>query len=190
MSLTEVAKRLVLWHTPTFCPLMSHDDLEPILSSIGFISLPAHPRQPPSPSTASSADAQWKEYAFHSAAAAAAAVSGCIPPRPRLPFPMICGLHIIAYKAFLGALECYVDPSDLFHVRSVCPLHFSFAFFAVIFSIPISCFRFWAIGARDLLIKRNGWDWHIWIYLFVGLSLQFLFCFVIFISPGICDCFI
>ncbi|KAL0915952.1 hypothetical protein M5K25_013423 [Dendrobium thyrsiflorum] len=129
MKIQDVSKKLALWHTPTFSPLMSHDDLEPILYSVGFISSPANVpqpsttlNQPTSPSKSPPADVRWKEYAFPSTAAAAAAVSGFLPPRPRLPFPMIWGLHLIAYKAFLSALECYIDPNDvsnLFHVRAM-----------------------------------------------------------------------
>ncbi|XP_020579014.1 uncharacterized protein LOC110023776 [Phalaenopsis equestris] len=138
MQLEEVVKKLALWHTPTFRPIMSHDDLEPILCSVGFISLPADPpsdspsstslqQQQSSPIAAPSPDVRWKEYDFPSAAASAAAVSGGFPPRPRLPFPMIYGLHLIAYAAFLRTLECYIGPTDvynLFHVRAMacCPL--------------------------------------------------------------------
>ncbi|PKU75625.1 hypothetical protein MA16_Dca021402 [Dendrobium catenatum] len=132
VKIQEVSKKLALWHTPTFSPIMSHDDLEPILCSVGFISPANVPQpststnlnQPSSPSRSPPADVKWKEYAFPSSAAA---VSGFFPPRPRLPFPMIWGLHLIAYKAFLSALECYIDPTDvsnLFHVRSVCRFHF------------------------------------------------------------------
>ncbi|KAH0458827.1 hypothetical protein IEQ34_011641 [Dendrobium chrysotoxum] len=127
MKIQDVSKKLALWHTPTFSPIMNHDDLEPILCSVGFIPPANVPQsststtldQPSSPSRSPPADVQWKEYAFPSTAAA---VSGFLPPRPRLPFPMIWGLHLIAYKAFLSALECYIDPSDvsnLFHVRAM-----------------------------------------------------------------------
>ncbi|XP_020681550.1 uncharacterized protein LOC110098934 [Dendrobium catenatum] len=127
VKIQEVSKKLALWHTPTFSPIMSHDDLEPILCSVGFISPANVPQpststnlnQPSSPSRSPPADVKWKEYAFPSSAAA---VSGFFPPRPRLPFPMIWGLHLIAYKAFLSALECYIDPTDvsnLFHVRAM-----------------------------------------------------------------------
>lgn len=128
MKIQEVAKKLALWHTPTFKPIMSHDDLEPILFSVGFISLPTYAslpsttlKQTSSPPSIPSADVQWKEYAFPSSSVAAV-VSGILPPRPRLPFPMIYGLHLIAYRAFLSALECYIDTTDvynLFHVRAM-----------------------------------------------------------------------
>ncbi|KAK8941341.1 hypothetical protein KSP39_PZI010773 [Platanthera zijinensis] len=144
VSINSVAKKLVLWHTPTFRPLLSHAQLEPFLFSVGFISFPAYDPPPPStlspeaPST-TPAVVQWKEYAFPlpsshafpalSSSSSHAIVDCGIPlPRPRLPFPMIYGLHLVAYKAFLSALECYIGPSavyNLFHVRAlpVIPFH-------------------------------------------------------------------
>ncbi|KAA8546192.1 hypothetical protein F0562_020914 [Nyssa sinensis] len=44
------------------------------------------------------------------------------PPRPRLPYPRIDGLHIYTYRAFLDAVNFYLnmeDISDLFHIRGM-----------------------------------------------------------------------
>ncbi|KAG0490376.1 hypothetical protein HPP92_007239 [Vanilla planifolia] len=117
VAMQDVAKKLSLWHTPTFCPIMSHDDLEPIMASIGFVSVHISTRaqtiSPPSPLT------DWKEYVFHTAPQRGA---GNSYPRLRLPSPRIDGLHLLTYKSFLCALEHYVSPTkvhNLFHVRAM-----------------------------------------------------------------------
>ncbi|RVW48354.1 hypothetical protein CK203_069559 [Vitis vinifera] len=66
----------------------------------------------------------WKEYVY--------VAGGCryllpaetplpLPPRPRLPYPRIDGLHICTYRAFIDAVNFYLEmsnTSDLFHIRS------------------------------------------------------------------------
>eukprot|EP00268_Persea_americana_P054872 TRINITY_DN6334_c1_g1_i3.p1 TRINITY_DN6334_c1_g1~~TRINITY_DN6334_c1_g1_i3.p1 ORF type:complete len:145 (+),score=8.44 TRINITY_DN6334_c1_g1_i3:534-968(+) len=99
----DFVRKLALWHTKTFKPIMTHDELEPIMATLGFVALPA--------------TSGWKEYVFY----------GWIPvpaeklPRIRLPFPRIDGLHVITYRAFFDAVSFYLaqrDISDHFHVRS------------------------------------------------------------------------
>lgn len=121
-----VAKKLALWHTTTFRPIITHDELEPIMASAGFVPLPVAAAPPSSPQGAQQTPLAWREYASRSEAACRGRERGrgrrslVAPPRPRLPYPRIDGLHLMAYKAFLLALEFYLGPTfvpDLFHVR-------------------------------------------------------------------------
>ncbi|KAK8950033.1 hypothetical protein KSP40_PGU007259 [Platanthera guangdongensis] len=107
VAMQDVAKKLVLWHTPTFRPIITHDDLEPIMASLGFVS---------DATTTAADDLQWKEYSLR-------AFSSDLqqPLLLRLPFPRIDGLHLVSYKAFLCALEHYISSTEvynLFHVRT------------------------------------------------------------------------
>ncbi|KAG9440600.1 hypothetical protein H6P81_020765 [Aristolochia fimbriata] len=104
-------RKLAIWHTKTFRPIMTHEELEPIMSTLGFVALPE--------TTVSGI--QWKEYAFPSA--------GCLkpgavdpPPRARLPYPRIDALHLYTYRAFFDALTHFLrnrDIADYFHVRGM-----------------------------------------------------------------------
>ncbi|CAN6688323.1 unnamed protein product [Malus baccata var. baccata] len=111
-------RKLALWYTRTFKPIMTHDELEPIMATLGFVGLP--------PSSSSSA--ATKEYVFSAAGGWRSkwAPPTEVPlPRPRLPYPRIDGLHIYTYRAFIDAVNCSLemgDISDLFHVRGM-PLH-------------------------------------------------------------------
>lgn len=97
----ECMRKLALWHTRTFKPVMTHEELEPIMSTMGFIGLLPH-----------QASGGFKEYVFLSSP-----TSTEHQPRPRLPYPHIDGLHISTYQAFIDALAFFLDVSDLFHVR-------------------------------------------------------------------------
>ncbi|XP_022726742.1 uncharacterized protein LOC111282774 [Durio zibethinus] len=124
-------RKLALWYTKTFVPLMTHDELEPIMDTMGFVGLP--------PDQGNSTVA-WKEYVYRASPPVSwrSKSSSCLgsiageppttePPRPKLPYPRIDGLHIYTYRAFLDAVNFYVkmyDMSDLFHVRGM-PLHLS-----------------------------------------------------------------
>ncbi|URE10389.1 hypothetical protein MUK42_03766 [Musa troglodytarum] len=119
-----VAKKLALWHTTTFRPIITHDELEPIMASAGFVPLPVAAAPPSSPEGAQQTPLAWREYASRSEAACRGRGrrSQMAPPRPRLPYPRIDGLHLMAYKAFLLALEFYLGPTfvpNLFHVRTM-----------------------------------------------------------------------
>lgn len=105
--------KLVLWYTVNFRPIMSHRFLEFILSTLGFVGLP-----PSKPITASTM--AWREYVYPAGGPWRRRLrEGQQPPRPKLPYPMIDGLHISTYKAFIDAVEFYLgrDISDIFHVR-------------------------------------------------------------------------
>ncbi|GMJ06762.1 hypothetical protein like AT4G38213 [Hibiscus trionum] len=118
-------RKLALWYTKTFKPLMTHEELEPIMATMGFVGLP--------PDHGSSAVA-WKEYVYRAASPGFSSrwlkSSSCLgstaePPRPKLPYPRIDGLHIYTYRAFLDAVNFYLemcDISELFHVRGM-PLY-------------------------------------------------------------------
>ncbi|KAI0511879.1 hypothetical protein KFK09_012513 [Dendrobium nobile] len=116
IAMQDVAKKLALWHTTTFRPIITHDDLEPIMASVGFVSLSNED---------TAAAMQWKEYCFGPpppTSISSAAFPGDLKPRPRLPFPRIDGLHLLVYKAFLCVLEQYISPAEvhnLFHVRAM-----------------------------------------------------------------------
>lgn len=114
MNMRDCMRKLALWHTRTFKPMMTHDELEPIMATKGFVSLP------PTPS-AGNASLSWKEYIHYSPNVAAS--PNLSLPRLRLPYPRIDGLHIFTYRAFLDALCFYLetpDVSDLFHIRYIC----------------------------------------------------------------------
>ncbi|CAK9140176.1 unnamed protein product [Ilex paraguariensis] len=111
----ERMRKLALWCTRTFTPIINHDELEPIMATLGFVAVP-------NDDTASTAVA-WKEYYSSASGWFATHLVAAEPlPRPRLPYPKIDGLHISTYTAFLDALNFYLqmsDISDLFHVRGV-----------------------------------------------------------------------
>jgi len=125
MSIEEVAKKLSLWHTATFRPILTHDELEPILAAAGFVPAPPsqHQQQQECLPAAAGAAVAWREYAFLGCNANARRRPGP-GPRPRLPHPRLDGLHLKTYEAFLGAVEAYLGAdrvSNLFHVRYAPP---------------------------------------------------------------------
>ncbi|KAL4569626.1 hypothetical protein LXL04_025268 [Taraxacum kok-saghyz] len=113
-------RKLAIWYTPNFKPITNHDELDRIMSTLGFLP------QPPisATTTATAAEASdWKEYSF--SAAGVFLSKSPSPPRPRLPYPRIDGLHVNTYRAFLDSLNFYLrmnNISDLFHIRGM-PLH-------------------------------------------------------------------
>ncbi|KAK4848434.1 hypothetical protein QYF36_012994 [Acer negundo] len=117
----ECMRKLALWHTRTFKPIMTHDELDSIMVTKGFLALP------PS-SAAGNASLTFKEYVYYAHNAKSSSSSPPPPsshPRIRLPYPRIDGLHIYTYRAFLDAINFYLDMndiSDLFHIRGM-PLH-------------------------------------------------------------------
>ncbi|ESQ53061.1 hypothetical protein EUTSA_v10027398mg [Eutrema salsugineum] len=98
-------RKLALWHTRTFKPVMTHEELEPIMSTMGFVGLP------PNHATGGGL---IQEYVFLSCP-----TNDDHQPRPSLPYPLIDGLHINTYQAFLDALAFFLNVSDLFHVRGM-----------------------------------------------------------------------
>ncbi|KAI4975007.1 hypothetical protein ZWY2020_048614 [Hordeum vulgare] len=122
LTVQEAAKKLSLWHTATFRPITTHDDLEPILAAAGFVALPLPPPPEP-PQQQDQQQVRWREYAFLGCGGGGGgsnAVVGWLGPRPRLPYPRVDALHIRTYQAFLGAVEVYLGAArvpNLFHVR-------------------------------------------------------------------------
>ncbi|KAE8716804.1 cellulose synthase-like protein D4-like [Hibiscus syriacus] len=120
-------RKLALWYTKTFKPLMTHDELDPIMATMGFVGFP--------PIQGSSSAFSWKEYVYMASPGVSwrSKSSSCFrsttgggsgepPPRPKLPYPRIDGLHIYTYRAFLDAVNFYLDMcdiSELFHVRGM-----------------------------------------------------------------------
>lgn len=115
-------RKLALWYTKTFKPLMTHDELDHIMATMGFVALP-----PVHPTCSTLA---WKEYVYMASPGRSKSSSSCLsasgepstvePPRPKLPYPRIDGLHIYTYRAFLDAVNFYLemcDISELFHIR-------------------------------------------------------------------------
>lgn len=122
MMMRECTRKLALWHTKTFKPIMTHAELEPIMATLGFVALPLTPSSSSSSSSAAAAAAVvvWKEYAYGGGSWRSGVLTTETPPRPRLPYPRIDGLHIYTYQAFIDALTFYLHMthiSDLFHIR-------------------------------------------------------------------------
>ncbi|XP_068647077.1 uncharacterized protein [Aristolochia californica] len=110
----EYLRKLALWHTKTFRPIITHEELEPIMTTLGFVSLPA----------STVGGTPWKEYVFSAAGCQKPSANGTIdpPPRPRLPFPRIDALHVYTYRAFFDAVAHFLgkrDIADHFHVRGM-----------------------------------------------------------------------
>lgn len=115
--------KLALWHTKTFTPIMSHEELESIMATLGFAPLPVtkNPCNIVMPDNGSaSSNTLWKEY-FYSTSSPYKRSSD--PPRPKLPYPVIDGLHVCTYQAFLDSVNFYRsfddDLSHIFHIRYV-----------------------------------------------------------------------
>ncbi|GMH18140.1 hypothetical protein Nepgr_019981 [Nepenthes gracilis] len=121
----DCMRKLALWYTRTFKPIMTHEELEPIMATLGF-----EGRVPkPAPN-----GVVWKEYVYSAGGSRTRGGGGrgeaqqqqpTPRPRPRLPYQRIDGLHIYTYRAFIDAVNFYLemgDISDLFHVRGM-PLH-------------------------------------------------------------------
>ncbi|KAG8087951.1 hypothetical protein GUJ93_ZPchr0010g7646 [Zizania palustris] len=122
LTMQEAAKKLSLWHSTTFRPILTHDELEPILAAAGFVSLPPQALRDQQQQQSGVAPVAWREYAFLgvSSTGGGNAVTGWQGPRPRLPCPRIDALHLRTYQAFLGAVEFYLGAirvASLFHVR-------------------------------------------------------------------------
>ncbi|KAI3980272.1 hypothetical protein MKX01_028280 [Papaver californicum] len=66
----DCMRKLALWHTKTFKPIMIHEELEPIMAKLGFVGLPVSSSSSPpiatsvSVSPSSSSNISWKEYYF------------------------------------------------------------------------------------------------------------------------------
>ncbi|XP_078443550.1 tubulin-tyrosine ligase [Wolffia australiana] len=123
-------QKLALWHTKTFRPILTHDDLEPLMAVLGFVALPA----------IEGIRLSWKEYAFHVSRPRSEDDDELLlrparvreqteprhplrrPVRPRLPFPRIDGLHVVTYNAFVDAVGFHIGVAkvaDHFHVRGM-----------------------------------------------------------------------
>ena len=116
-GMRECMKKLALWHTRTFKPIMTQGELDPIMSTLGFVA------QPPAPAPNGLV---WREYIYAAGECRGrerwltSSSDGGAPPRPRLPYQRIDGLHVYTYRAFLDAVGFYLemdDLSDLFHIR-------------------------------------------------------------------------
>ena len=127
-------KKLAIWYTPNFKPIITHDELERYLSIHGFIS-----QAPFSTSATNAADnndnsvaavLMWKEYKY--IGAGPFLLKSKPLPCPRLPYPRIDGLHESMYRTFLESVNFYLRKSniaDLFHIR-----YFSFLTYFFIFN--------------------------------------------------------
>lgn len=132
VAVEDLARKLTLWDTRRFRPIMTHDDLEPIMETAGFVPIPVS-------LTPTNGKVIWREYVYRGGvvtrpAGRQQAAMDTVVPRPRLPFPRLDGLHLYAYKAFFVAFGFYVGAdrvADYFHVRcgllGVLLLPFSFS---------------------------------------------------------------
>ncbi|XP_026390720.1 uncharacterized protein LOC113286272 isoform X2 [Papaver somniferum] len=123
----DYMRKLALWHTKTFKPIMTHDELEPIMAKLGFVGLSVHSSASSSPVATSISvspsssynNISWKEYYFTAGGSRNPWVTEPLP-RPKLPYPRIDGLHHKTYGAFCDAVAFYIGKSNLadhFHVR-------------------------------------------------------------------------
>lgn len=155
LTMQEAAKKLSLWDSATFRPILTHVELEPILAAAGFVALPT----PPPPTTtqgggAAGAGSRWRGGVRvrrvaaagrrrRSGNAAVAAGGGWLGPRPRLPCPRVDALHLRTYQAFLGAVEFYLGAlrvASLFHVRSIPSSSPRHGRILLLFFLFLSCF--------------------------------------------------
>ncbi|KAM7256064.1 hypothetical protein ACFE04_011805 [Oxalis oulophora] len=140
----ESMKKLAIWNTKTFKPIFTDEELEPIMSSLGFIPLPptstskeyvyssiyatkaaldrdqklaaANRLRPPAPRLLGTTQQQYQHPHPHPQVP--------LPlPKPKLPYPRIDGLHVYTYRAFLDAVNFYLhrdnNLSDLLHIRGM-----------------------------------------------------------------------
>ncbi|KAJ0965022.1 hypothetical protein J5N97_026160 [Dioscorea zingiberensis] len=120
VAVEDLARKLSLWDTRRFRPIMTHDDLEPIMETAGFVPVL-------DPTTPTNGKVVWREYVYRGRVTARAAgrrpaAPEGMTPRLRLPFPRLDGLHLFAYKAFFVAFGFYVGAdrvADYFHVRAM-----------------------------------------------------------------------
>lgn len=112
----ECMRKLAIWYTRNFKPIMTHNELEPIMATLGFVALPIYPVNIECGGAVCTT--AWKEYSY--SAGSYRNRSRSEPhPRPCLPYPRIDGLHIYTYSAFLDAVSFYIemtDITDLFHI--------------------------------------------------------------------------
>ncbi|GAB4838682.1 hypothetical protein Ancab_028227 [Ancistrocladus abbreviatus] len=130
-------RKLALWDTRTFKPMITHEELEPIMATLGFVGRPPKPAEN---------GVVWKQYVYSAACGCRHSSCGGLSsgglsavvvhevekakqqqpmPSPRFPYPRIDGLHVYTYRAFIDAVNFYLDGreiSDMFHIRGM-PLH-------------------------------------------------------------------
>ncbi|KAL5976911.1 hypothetical protein ACLOJK_021248 [Asimina triloba] len=128
----EFVRKLALWHTKTFKPITTHEELEPIMATLGFAALPLA--------------GAWREYVFVGGGFGRNITPPEPLPRPRLPFPRIDGLHLYTFRAFFDAVGFFLgkrDIADHFHVSfSFLVLGFARAMRPLLFRmIPLRPFR-------------------------------------------------
>ncbi|GAB2225040.1 hypothetical protein Droror1_Dr00005822 [Drosera rotundifolia] len=131
----DCMKKLTLFHTPTFKPIMTHDELDPIMVRLGFMGR----TRPPS---SDSGGVAWREYMYGPCGTTGlvngggmmVSVSESLEEErrrwsemrwPRLPWPRIDGCHVWTYRVFLEDVKVFLERDDLstiFHVRGM-PLH-------------------------------------------------------------------
>lgn len=117
-----VAKKLAMWHTCTFRPIMTHNELEPLMAAFGFVALPFAPPPPPLPAAAgrTATAVQLLSSGRSTRRGRRRRCAAGYRPWLRLPYPRIDGLHLMTYKALFWALEFYHRPTlvpNLFPVR-------------------------------------------------------------------------
>ncbi|KAL8196548.1 hypothetical protein R6Q57_024843 [Mikania cordata] len=95
-------RKLAIWYTPNFKPIITHDELDHIMSTLGFLPLPP---------ISTTATVGWKEYLF--SAAGAFLSKSPSPPRPRLPYPRIDGLHVNTYHSFVKSVNFYLQMNEI-----------------------------------------------------------------------------
>ncbi|KAG8047984.1 hypothetical protein GUJ93_ZPchr0008g14087 [Zizania palustris] len=155
LTMQEAAKKLSLWNSATFRPILTHDELEPILAAAGFVALPPQ-ASPVDQEQSGSAPVGWREYAFLGVSSTGGnAVAGWQGPRPRLPYPRIDALHLRTYQAFLGATELYLGAlrvANLFHVRCM-PVT---AAHDRVFDKVFKMMRNHGVDDEGIIVYRNG----------------------------------
>lgn len=126
--------KLVLWQTRYCKPILTHDELLPIMENLGFID-----NRREKITAFDGREIPWTEFRYHSASANSRAEplrskSRLIridnndndkpPPNPRLPRYFIDGLHLYTYIAFLDAINSYfgsLHGIGTFHIQWVLP---------------------------------------------------------------------
>lgn len=115
-------RKLTIFSTRNMKALLTADDLDPVMSKLGFTTTVTHPTPPSTTSIDGGAAASftgWREYVFNGRWARVKSLNQALPMAV-LPHPRIDGLHESVYSEFIKAVEFYLrqdDVTEILHIR-------------------------------------------------------------------------